>query len=118
MPQSLMICGLLVSRPGAEGVEISLNMEQQTLDDFDIHAFILAKSSLQVHIELHTAVAGGDSVEVDFLAQVLTAESQEAPAGNQTWSLGAVVIFPEVGSDEGGLVPVSDTFTLTYRTTD
>lgn len=99
-------------------IGITLNMEQQTLDDFDPVAYGAAKTALTVHIELPAAGAGLDSVEFDFTVNIMGVSSDDGPAGNKTWGLDCIVIFPEDSADGGGLVPTADVFTLTYRTTD
>ncbi len=99
-------------------IGITLNLEQQTLDDFDPIAYAAAKTALTVHIALPAATAGGDSVEFDFTVCIMSASSDDGPAGNKTWGLDCIVIFPEDTADGGGLVPAAEVFTLTYRTTD
>ena len=99
-------------------IGLTLNLEQQTLDDFDPVAYGAAKTALTVHIELPAATSGGDSVEFDCTVNIMGVSSDDGPAGNKTWGLDCIVIFPEDSADGGGLVPTADVLTLTYRTTD
>jgi len=105
-------------RPDGSAIGLAVNLEQQTLDDWDVHAYAAAKTAITVHIALPAAVAGGDSVEFDCTAQIIDVSSDDGPAGNKTWGLAMILLFPEVGSDGGGLVPSASAFTVTYRTTD
>jgi len=105
-------------RPAGGGMEANLTLEQESQSDWDPYAFALAKTAVNMHIALPAPAAGGDSVEFDALLCIMDVSSEDGPAGNLVWSLSCIVIFPEVGSDGGGIAPVEDVFSITYRTTD
>ena len=104
-------------RPGGVAVGVTLTMEQQTLDDFDIHALIAAGTALSINIELGEIFSiGDDAIVFELTCQMLTAVSADGPAGNKVWTITAQAIYPEVTTDGGGLVTVSSIFSMAMKT--
>jgi len=104
-------------RPGGKAVGIKLSMDQQALGTFDMHALRAAGTGLTLHIELPLAGSGVNNIEIDSTIQLVKVGDADGPAGNKIWSVEAIAIFPQVSSDGGGVVPIADVFSMTYRTT-
>ncbi len=104
-------------RPAGVAVGIKMTLDAQALSTFDAHALLAAETALSYHIELPQAASGVNNLEIDGTMQFKEVSDDDGPAGNRVWGIDAMAVFPQVSSDGGGVVPVQDVFSVTYRTT-